>query len=80
MSCIENKKKFLWMTWLGDHKWKIIRFGQFMSGSNAFSASVQCENCGMCTYTILDEEDLLKFGKTVEEIKEGRSRDFYFTE
>jgi uncharacterized Zn finger protein len=64
------------MTWLGDHSWKVIRFGTFMFGSSSFSAEVKCENCGMVEIPIVYEEDLLRLGVTVDEIKEGRNRRF----
>lgn len=76
MACIQNKKKFLWMSWLGDHDWKVVRFGEFMMGSSSFTAMVECKNCGKLETPIVEEEDLLKLGVTVEEIKKGRNRRF----
>jgi hypothetical protein len=71
MSCTKNPKKFLWMTYKGLHKWKIVRISKFMEYvSTDYIVKSECLFCGAETVEhFVSHEELLERGLTNEQIK-----------
>jgi hypothetical protein len=75
MSCTKNPKKFLGISYRGQHKWAIVRFHKFIeySSSSNFIVHNECEFCGAEeTEHFVTHSDLLERGLTNEQIKNRR--------
>jgi hypothetical protein len=71
MNCTQNKKKFLWFTYNGPHKFDIIRVGKFMRYvSEDFIVWWECRRCGiMKKRSFVTYDELLHMGYTKDQIE-----------
>ena len=79
MSCINNKKRFLFWEYEGDHDYKINKFGRFMNArtNSYFVAQFECKKCGVQhTRHFVSETELLRHGIPIEQIAEQRDKVF----
>jgi hypothetical protein len=71
MSCTKNPKRFLGISYKGNHNWKITHFYKFMEYvSDNFVVNYECSNCGAeTTEYFVTHADLLEKGLTNKQIK-----------
>lgn len=74
MTCTKNPKRFLFLKYSGPHDYKVVKFGRFIDTSTRFIVRYECRLCG-CQHdeSFVTEEDLLRLGVSIEEIKKHRT-------
>ncbi len=70
MSCIKNPKKFLWISYNGDHDWRIEYISKFMEGvSDDFHTRERCILCGLKkNRQFVEAEELIERGIPIEDL------------
>lgn len=73
MSCKQNKKRFLFLTFYGPHKTRVLSFGRFMAESNGFFVVTECKLCGIQKKRhFVTEDELIELGVSIEQIADHR--------
>lgn len=77
MSCIKNHKKFLFIHWMGPHRWKATRLRKFLPTSEKFIVDRECKLCGsMKSDHFISVSDLLESGIPFSTIEEASNNLF----
>lgn len=77
MACTRNRKKFLFIHWMGPHKFMPVRLRKFMPTSEKFIVD---EECLLCEATksqhFISKSDLLKAGLSIDTMRAAENNMF----
>jgi hypothetical protein len=73
MLCFNNKKRFLFLSWKGQHSMKVVSASVFMPGAVRFMVEFKCEKCGSTfKQHFVEWNEMLRLGFTNEQLEDIR--------